>query len=91
MESSLVLIEKLFDRLGFTNQKYKWLELFQAQLTLKMIRSKTLKVKILGAKVLGEMSTRIHHDQSKYIRESDHKQWLLDNRIFDELISLDNH
>jgi hypothetical protein len=77
MESSLILIEKLFDRLNLTNAKYKWLELFQAELTLKMIRSKTLKVKTLGAKVLGEMSNRIHHDHSKYIREGDHKKWLV--------------
>jgi hypothetical protein len=67
------------------------LETFLVELTLKMVRSKSLKIKMLGAKVLGDMSQKIHMDHSKYIRESDHKQWLIDNKIFDELISLDSH
>ena len=77
IEATILQTERLFDRLILTNPKYKWHELLMVELTLKMVRSKTLKVKILGAKILGDMSTKIHHDQSKFIRESDHRQWLL--------------
>lgn len=83
MEATIMQIEKLFDRLNQTTPKYKWLETFMVELTLKMIRSKTLRIKILGAKILGEMSNKIHHDQSKFIRETDHRQWLVDNKVFD--------
>lgn len=42
----------MFDRIGQTKEKYCWVEVFMAELTLIMIRSNTLKVKALGAKLL---------------------------------------
>lgn len=61
------------------------------ELTLIMIRSNTLKVKAFGAKLLSEMSYRIHFNESKHITEKSHLEWLIRNKVLQELIGLHNH
>lgn len=81
VESILINIEKMFDRLGQKKEKYCWTEVFFVELTLLMIRSKTLKVRSLGTKLLSDMSYRINFNESKFITEKSHKDWLLKNNV----------
>jgi hypothetical protein len=56
-----------------------------------MIRSHTLQVKITGTKLLSEVCNDVNLGLSKFIKTHAHKEWLLRNRVYEEVVSLDKH
>ena len=45
----------------------------------------------MGTKFLAQTSNEVFQLKTKYLRDSELKQWLVKNRVFEELFNLDTH
>lgn len=56
-----------------------------------MIKSKTLQVKITGTKILSEVCNDVNLSVSKFIKATPHRDWMLKNKVYEEVVNLDSH
>lgn len=91
LESMFLTVEQIFIRLDIEEDKNKWLEHFVAEITLPLIRCQLLKKKSIGTKYLSDICNQVYNTRTKYLRDSDFKVWIANNKVFEELFTLDTH
>ena len=56
-----------------------------------MVRCQLLKKKIIGIRILGEICTQVYNGKTRFLHDKDHKAWLIDNKVFEEIYNIDSH